>query len=97
MKQFIIETITSKRDINGNCYHFAIITSTLTGRQLMTQVNGDSNATAMVKRLLDLDWSDIHYSGHVLPIREWGHRRKNVDLYEHNVTAEMLNELNVSE
>ncbi len=40
---FIVERFSSKRDTNGNTYHCARITSTLTGRNVMLRSMDDKN------------------------------------------------------
>ena len=97
MIKYIIDTISSLRDVNGNCYHFARITSTKTGHSLVIDsVGGDSNAPALVRRLLDLDFSQIHNTNTYEAKRDWQRMSKfaSSGLYEHDVTATMLCRLN---
>ena len=98
MIRFIVETVSSKTDINGNRYHFATVTSTKTGKTLnLASVGGDSNAVRLVKSKLDLDWSEIHSTNQTEMIRDWN-RMNSFDyrkeaLYEHQVDATMLKRL----
>ena len=97
MIRFIVETVSSNRDLYGNCYHFAQVTSTKTGKSLrIDSVGGESNASALVRRTLDLGWDDLFSTSQYLPKREWQRRANHgsTKLYEHNVTAKMLRALN---
>ncbi len=97
MIKYIIDTVSSLRDINGNCYHFARITSTKTGHSLVIDsVGGDNNANYLVMRLLKLDYSQIHYTNTWEAKRDWQRMSKfaSSGLYEHTVTAKMLRALN---
>lgn len=83
--RFIVETITSERDRNGNCYHFARITSTLTGRSLSVQVGGNGNARALVKAVGDT-WDSLHSVEITIPKRQWQqHASEAVSMYEHEI------------
>lgn len=92
--RFLVHTVSSKTDINGNRYHYAVITSTETGRTLCVKnLGGDSNGRHLVRRALDT-WEGIHNEETSLPIREWQRRHKsqkeNGALYEHEITPEMI-------
>ncbi len=96
MIKYIIETISSLRDRNGNCYHFARITSTKTGNSLTVDVASASNASGMVRRLLNLPWNAVHCVERWESIRDWQRAKQfaSVDLNEYDVTATMLRRLN---
>jgi hypothetical protein len=47
---FIVETFSRKRDTNGNTYHCARITSTLTGRALILRSLNDVNQAYRIVR-----------------------------------------------
>ena len=96
MIRFIVETISSKTDLNGNRYHIATVTSTKTGKYLyLDSVGGDSNAPGLIKRLADLDWEELHSSNCSEPIRRYQEIRKyrKTGIYEHQVTTKMLKSL----
>lgn len=79
----IVHTISSKRDTNGNCYHYAVVTSTLTGDSLHFHAGGESNARHMVYNVLG-DHRTFHAVETELPIRQWERRAKDITLHEHN-------------
>lgn len=90
MIRYIVETITSERDVNGNCYCFAVVTSTKTKARILFNTGGKSNAIHDVMRLLDLTWKDVYEVQVTLPKRRWREYAKAVTLYEHELTPEML-------
>lgn len=93
--RFIVDTVSSARDVNGNRYHFADITSVRSGRRLRVLVDGASNARVAVKRALALDWSEIHSTESEIPKRQWQEASKvwPPPLYEHDVSEDTLREL----
>ena len=65
--KYIVHTTSSLRDYNGNCYHFARITSVKTKKSLViSDVGGESNATALLFRkddngkALASSWEEIY-------------------------------------
>lgn len=96
--RFIVETFSRKRDVNGNTYHCAVITSTITGKELLlASVDGPNNALGLLRNLLKLDWSAVHgVNVEDIPARDWlRHRAHKSELYEHKVTADMMTALEV--
>ena len=96
MIRFIIETVSSATDVNGNRYHIATVTSTKTGRYLyLDSVGGPSNAHGLIKGTLELDWEEIHSSNHTETIRRFNEIKKyrKKAIYEHEVTLKMLKAL----
>ena len=89
--RFLTHTVTSSRDRDGNCYSYAIITSTKTGRTLTIKDYGE-NARGMVRDALDyLDgvWS----SKEVVGKRRWNEKVKaheEFGHFEHEVTSAMI-------
>ncbi len=81
----IVETITSARDVNGNCYHFAAFYSPAKGRhdRVVMEVASPSNARSFANAILK-DVEAILDFEHTLAKREWQHARKcaGVRLYE---------------
>lgn len=58
--RFVIQTMVSASDINGNRYRFARITATETGRSMtIDDVGGDENAPLMVMRALDAGYGSV--------------------------------------
>lgn len=97
--RFIVETFTRKRDVNGNTYHCAVITSTLTGKELLlASVDGLNNALGLLRNLLKCEWSEVHSVNiEEMPARDWlRHRAHKSGIYEHEVTADMLTALEVA-
>ena len=79
MIKYIVQTTTSVRDYNGNCYHFARITSTKTGKSIVIDgIGGDDNAAALLLRTPDdgtkpvaAGWHEIHSSQAWARKRDW--------------------------
>jgi hypothetical protein len=100
MIKYIVETTSSLRDYNGNCYHFARITSTKTKKSLViSSVGGSSNATGLLFRLkLANDWSELYSTEKWEANRDWQRLNKYASeskpVYEHDVTATMIRRLN---
>jgi hypothetical protein len=90
MIRFIVDTVSSKRDSNGNRYHTATITSTATGRWLKVQdIGGPQNAVRMLRNA-GVEWHEIHGSEcDGIPMRQWRELSKG-GAFEHHVNAEML-------
>lgn len=92
MIRFIVETTSSKTDINGNRYHFATITSTKTGQSLaVDHVGGDSNIEHRLREA-GLEWGEMKAINRTEAIREWQRQRKwlKTPVFEHEVTDEMI-------
>lgn len=97
--RFIIETISSQRDTNGNRYHAARITSTATGDQLfIANVGGPSSVLALVTNAMgsaigrnSIPLYDYCYCiESEIPKRQWQALTRKESLYEHQVTSEMI-------
>lgn len=96
MIKYIVETVSSLTDTNGNRYHFATVTSVRTGNMLVIDsVGGDSNAGYLVRKLLGLDFSQVHCTNNSESIRQFNRmvKHNSSGLYEHQVTAAMLRKL----
>ena len=94
MIRFLIDTVSSLTDINGNRYHFATITSTKTGREIrVKQVGGESNARALLFRHVEgVSHGHIHNTHSDMKIREFNraakfHANGGNSKYEHEFTA----------
>lgn len=97
MIRFLIDTTVAKPDIYGNCYSYSIVTSTKTGNTLAIDsgaMSNGGNVTALLRNA-GLEWSSIHYSESMLPIRQFNARRAGLadSVHEHLVTADTLMEL----
>lgn len=92
--RFIVETVSSSRDANGNRYHFARVTSTITGCSISFETGGERNAASMVKAVGDT-WDSIYATECEIPKRQWQAARKGVQLFEGNVTGNDILELEV--
>lgn len=89
MVRFCIHTTTSKSDINGNRYHYAQITSTKTKKTLLVDTHDESNILAKLRNF-GLEWDEIYSTSETINKRNWQQRSKNINLYEHDLTKEML-------
>ncbi len=94
MIRYIVETVSSKRDVYGNCYHYAVITSTKTGKKLIIKhCGGPDNAKHYVHKVAD--WSEMHATETIYPIRRYNQYAEYAEkephsFYEHELTDEML-------
>lgn len=92
--RFIVEQVSSARDRNGNCYHFAHITSTTTGKRLTIVDCGRGNPKNLACRALDLEkhpnvWAAVHCVESEIPIRQWQNAVKHFKRrYEHEITLQ---------
>ncbi len=82
----LVETFTSSRDVNGNCYHFARFWNTEKGRDesVTLEVGGESNGQHLAYKAIGNDWEKVMCFQSVLPKREWSRIRKSFGnvLYE---------------
>ena len=104
--RFVIDNINSKRDIYGNCYWSAQITSTITNKSIwLLNHGGDRNAEIQVHTLTGYDYPAVKTINRELPIRKYfavyrrqeqlrkKHGAETGYYYEHELTAEILNAL----
>lgn len=90
--RFIVHTVTSERDSNGNTYHFATVRSTITGKTLnVVGVGGSSNVPGRVMKVAG-DWDCLDCSDTILPKRQHQFIEKRLPsgVMEHLLTAEMI-------
>jgi hypothetical protein len=78
---YIVETVSSKRDVNGNCYHVATITSTRTGASLAFHANSRTHAAQLVYGVTG-DHECAHCSEATIPIREFRYTSCQVKRYD---------------
>ena len=74
MIRIIVHVTTSKRDLNGNCYHFAKFYNTKKGRfnhVVVDSLGGEDNAAHIAYKLAGGDWEQILVFVATLPIRQW--------------------------
>ncbi len=78
MIRCIVETISSARDVNGNCHHFAVFYSPAKGRQarVAIETGGASNALSLAYEITK-DHEAILCFEHTLPKRDWQRARKH--------------------
>lgn len=93
MIRFLIDTTVSKRDINGNCYNFSVVTSTKTGKHLVIDSGWGSsgdNVWALLRKA-GLDWAELKYCERVIGIRDFNHSKPDHEIiHEHEATGEIL-------
>lgn len=97
MIKYIVHTVSSETDTNGNRYHFARITSTKTGNSLVIDgVGGDANARILVKSALGLDFEEVHAINSTERKRDWQRMSSfaKSGLYEYDITPTQLRRLN---
>lgn len=92
--RFIATTYTSEQDRYGNCFHYARITSTLTGKYLWVRnVGGDNNARILVQHALNpehLEHSACYEVHIMLPKRKWQACEPVNSYYESEVTPALI-------
>jgi len=86
MIKFIIETVTSSRDVNGNCYHIAVVTRTDNHEYFRTQVGSESNAVHYA-RCAGLDWNELYNVQRIVSKRTYKWTSKNVGYRERELEA----------
>ena len=99
MIKYIIEDVSSERDIYGNTYMFTRITSTKTKRGLCFDCQSGSG-THKIRELLKLEWSELYHTSATIPKRAWNEAYKcnRADkIFEHDLTASMITDLNKKE
>lgn len=94
MIRFLIDTTVSKRDVSGNCYHYSVVTSTKTGRNLIvaTGWGSDGGNIRALLRNAGLEWSELHYSERVIGKREFKQSDSFSEntVHEHEITDNMI-------
>lgn len=85
----IVETITSERDRNGNCYHLAVFYNPAKGRQQCVRmgVGGQSNARHIAYRLAGNDWERTLCFESTVPKSQFKRLYSDITLYEGDVEA----------
>lgn len=70
MIRFIVDTVSSEFDRNGNRSHFARITSTKTGRGVCLESDGVNNAVHVLRKA-GIEWAEIHATDCTIPRKDW--------------------------
>ncbi len=83
--RFIVETCSSATDKNGNRYHFACVTSTVTGKRLSFLSGAESNARGLVGRALGTQ-EGLYNTEYTLPKRQWQATANSIARHENTVT-----------
>lgn len=81
--KFVVVTTSSRRDINGNCYHIAAVTNTETGARVHFHTGGASNAGYLIKDMFNLKHGETLDIERDLGIRDFNTAKKYVKLCEH--------------
>ena len=84
--KFIIETVTSSRDVNGNCYHVAAVTRTDTRECFRTDVGGEQNALFHARRA-GLEYNEVYNVQCVIPKKQFKWISKDVKYREPELEA----------
>jgi hypothetical protein len=94
--RFILEIVSSRVDRAGNTYHWARITSTATGRDLViSDIGGPSNARSHLRKFVPgLDFGEIFSVESTLGVRDWKRSQALANggrpIYEHDLTPAMF-------
>lgn len=95
--RFLVHTVSSKPDGNGNRYHWCSITSTLTGRTLNVRDIGETNGPLLVSQFLrevmPSCWDAMHCTSATTGYRQWGQSVPSSAVYENHVTADTIRAL----
>lgn len=87
--RFIIETVSSAPDVNGNTYHRSCITSTMTGKSIVFEADGRRNAFLTMYHITG-DWESLHcISWEEKSIRRFKQSRSS-ERYEYSITTSEL-------
>ena len=101
MIRFLINTTIAERDRSGNCYNYSIVTSTKTGAtiEINSGWGSDGGNIKAILHKAGLNWNEMHYSECIIQKREFKRRKSLIPSFfrEHEVTAEMLFELEKEE
>lgn len=92
--KYVIETVGSKVDINGNRRFFVNIFSTKTGKHFSFLANGQFVGIMSVQikgKCRHENYLDFSVT---LPIREFNRYAKEIKFKEHEITEEMFDEIN---
>ena len=91
MIRFLVDTVSSLTDVNGNRYHFATITSTKSREIVRVKdIGGENNARALVRKFTGAEFSEIYSTRAELKIRDFDHALAFHDAgakFEHEITA----------
>jgi hypothetical protein len=81
MIKFILDTVSSRRDIYGNCYHAAFLTRLSDGAKLQGIVDAPSNVRSYLHRCdaARFGEQELHETETELPIREFNRLVKGFD------------------
>ena len=94
MIKYIVDTTSSHTDLNGNRYHFSVITNCRTHNVISVKTYSHSNATHLLRKN-GVDWSEIHSTESQLPIREFNRLEKfHHCIYENAFDTSMFKSLN---
>lgn len=79
MTKVVAHIISSKRDVNGNTYHFGLFYNPEHGRQerLAVHLGGESNGEHLAWQLAGEEWEQTLVFRSELPIREWNRQVKH--------------------
>ena len=73
--EMIAHTVSSNRDVNGNCYHSCCFTFTATGERVVVGNIGGLDGNGLPMRLFD-DHDKTYKANESIPIREYQRHRK---------------------
>jgi hypothetical protein len=68
--KYIIHTETTPRDVNGNTYHFTVVTSTLTRSWVCGATESRSEALRVLT-LLGIKWDEVYNVNTRISKRDW--------------------------
>lgn len=73
MVKFIVDTVSSKRDSNGNCYHAVTITRLSDGATLQGAIDSPSNMRGYLLRCkaVEAGANEYHETNAEMPIRQF--------------------------
>jgi len=93
--KWIVATVNSKRDINGNCYWAAFYTNTLTGKSVWFAANCQSNAESVGLALAG-EWAGVYTTTSELSIRDWKCKFQNLPYLNDCDTKEAAKTINAA-
>jgi len=94
MITLMVHTMSSKADINGNRYHIARITSAKTKNAILVSTYGEGNIIHKL-RSFGFEWEDLYETNETIGKRRLNHLAQTANCYEHELTMEMLENLEI--
>lgn len=91
--RFIVTTVSSECDANGNTYHFARVRSTITGKTFTYESGAPSNAPYEVMRATGLAFDALDVHTEALPRKAWKRAATSVEYFSAASIVSLIRDL----